>query len=114
MLFDTDFKQRSDTNTWSHRDGSPFTQEEQDAVFAATRDELEEVSDQITRYRAYRQSKEEAPEALHRFLAPFLDQLVQDHLHKIIESMTEDELTELDRLLGAVDDPILPFTPNTF
>lgn len=43
LLCDADFRCRSDTNTWTHRDSRPFSREEQAHVFEATRAELEEV-----------------------------------------------------------------------
>ncbi|WP_260860009.1 hypothetical protein [Streptomyces cupreus] len=48
LLCDADFKYRSDTNTWSHRDGRPFSKEEQALAFTATRVEFEEVREQLT------------------------------------------------------------------
>ncbi|MEH0545429.1 hypothetical protein QA802_20840 [Streptomyces sp. B21-105] len=71
LLCDADFKRRPDTNAYSHRDGRPFSKEEQALAFTATRVELEEVSEQLTRYREYRRTWKEAPEAFQCFLAPF-------------------------------------------
>lgn len=114
LLCDTDFKRRPDTNTYSHRDGRPFSKEEQALAFTATRVELEEVREQIARYREYQRAKAEAPEALQRFLAPFMEQLTQKNLGNAVQLMSEDEQTELDRLLGLMFDPVRPFTPYTF
>ncbi|MFI6473989.1 hypothetical protein ACIBL5_27435 [Streptomyces sp. NPDC050516] len=114
LLRDTDFKFRSDTNTWSHLDGRPFTKEEQAIAHTATRADLGEVLDQLARYKEYRRTKNEAPEALNRFLAPFMDQLIRKTLGNAVKIMTKDDRAELDRLLGAVAEPVRPFTPYTF
>src|SRR5690606_41985580 len=113
-LCDTDFKRQPDTNTSSHRDGRPFSREEQAHAFPATRVELEEVREQIARYREYRRAKAEAPEALQRFLAPLMEQLTEKNLGNAVRLMSEDERTELDRLLGLMLDPVCPFAPYTF
>ncbi|GAA4063924.1 hypothetical protein [Streptomyces shaanxiensis] len=109
-----DFKYRSDTNTWSHRDGRPFSKEEQDLAFTATRVEFGEVREQLTRYQEYMRTVEEAPEALQLFLAPFMEQLSQNTLGNAVQLMTEDERAEFDRLLGLMIHPVRPFAPYTF
>ncbi|WP_258177258.1 hypothetical protein [Streptomyces solincola] len=45
LLCDADFKRRRDTNTWTHRDGRPFSKEEQALAFTATRVELVGVNE---------------------------------------------------------------------
>ncbi|WP_433546518.1 hypothetical protein ACQPZG_16535 [Streptomyces sp. CA-294286] len=114
LLCDADFKHRADTNTWSHRDGRPFSKEEQVHVFTATRAEFEEFDVQFTRYRQYLQGKEGAPEALQLFLAPFMQQLTEKTLGNAIPLMSEEERTEFDRLLALIAEPPRPFTANTF
>ncbi|MFE0219691.1 hypothetical protein ACFW0U_02230 [Streptomyces albidoflavus] len=114
LLCDADFKRRRDTNTWTLRDGRPFSKEEQALVFRATRVELEEVSEQLARYREYQRTMDEAPEALQRFLAPFMEQLTEKNLGNAVQLMSEDDRTEFDRLLRLTLDPVRPFTRNTF
>ncbi|WNM29236.1 hypothetical protein RKE30_01845 [Streptomyces sp. Li-HN-5-11] len=114
LLCGADLKRRPDTNTYSHRDGRPFSKEEQALAFTATRVELEEVSAQLARYREYRRAMEEAPEAFRRFLAPFMEQLTEKNLGNAVQLMSVDERTEFDRLLGLLIDPVRPFTPYDF
>ncbi|WP_328506467.1 hypothetical protein [Streptomyces sp. NBC_00391] len=114
LLCDADFKRRPDTNTYSHRDGRPFSKEEQALAFTAARVELEEVSEQLARYREYRRTWEEAPEAFQRFLAPFMDQLAEKNIGNAVQIMGETDRTEFDRLLGLMIHPLRPFAPNTF
>ncbi|WP_338671717.1 hypothetical protein V1460_01880 [Streptomyces sp. SCSIO 30461] len=114
LLCDADFKRRRDTNTWTHRDGRPFSKEEQALAFTATRVELEEVSEQLARYQEYLRTVDEAPEALQRFLAPFMEQLTEKNLGNAVQLMNEDDRTEFDRLLGRVIDPVRPFAPYAF
>ncbi|EST29903.1 hypothetical protein [Streptomyces roseochromogenus] len=114
LLCDADFKYRPDTNTWSHRDGRPFSKEEQALTFTATRVEFEEVSEQLARYREYRRTWEEASEAFQRFLAPFMEQLTEKNLGNAVQLMSENDRIEFDRLLGLMIHPLRPFTPNTF
>ncbi|MEV7712231.1 hypothetical protein [Streptomyces sp. NPDC088270] len=114
LLCDADSKRRRDTNTWAHRDGRPFSKEEQALVFRATRVELEEVREQLARYREYRRTTEEAPEAFQRFLAPFMEQLTKKNLGNAVQLMSEDDRTEFDRLLRLVIDPVHPFAPYAF
>ncbi len=114
LLCDADFKYRPDTNTWTHRDGRPFSKEEQALVFTATRVELEEVSEQLARYQEYLRTMDEAPEALQCFLAPFMKQLTKKNLGNAVQLMNKDERTEFDRLLRLTIEPVRPFTPYTF
>ncbi|WP_256255867.1 hypothetical protein [Streptomyces sp. MUSC 14] len=114
LLSDTDFKRRRDTRAWSHRDGRPFSKEEQAFALRATRGEFEELSAQLGRYTEYKHTKDESPEAFQRFLAPFMEQLTQKKLGNAVQLMTEDERTEFDRLLGLVIEPILPFCAYAF
>ncbi|MEU2429024.1 hypothetical protein ABZ611_05795 [Streptomyces sp. NPDC007861] len=114
LLCDADFKYRPDTNTWTHRDGRPFSKEEQALAFRATRVELEEVNEQFARYREYLRATEEAPEAIQSFLAPFMEQLTQKTLGNAVQLMSKDERTEFDRLLRLVIEPVRPFAPYTF
>ncbi|ORT54732.1 hypothetical protein [Streptomyces sp. CB03238] len=114
LLCDADFKRWRDTKTWTHRDGRPFSKEEQALIFRATRVELEEVSEQITRYREYLRTMDEAPEALQRFLAPFMEQLTKKNLGNAVQLMSKEERAEFDRLLGLTIEPVRPFTPYTF
>ncbi|MEV8307181.1 hypothetical protein AB0P36_07390 [Streptomyces flavidovirens] len=114
LLCDADFKRRSDTNTWSHRDGRPFSKEEQAIVFRATRIELEEVREQISRYREYQRTMDEAPEALQHFLTPFMEQLTEKNLGNTVQLMSEDERSEFDRLFRLTIEPVRAFAPYTF
>ncbi|MFE5710149.1 hypothetical protein ACFQ7J_04865 [Streptomyces sp. NPDC056501] len=114
LLCDADWKHRPDTNTWSHRDGRPFTKEEQTTAFQAVRAEVEEASEQFKRYRDYVRKWEDAPEALQQFLAPFMEQLTTKTLGNAVELMTEDERAEFDRRLRFMIEPPRPFTPYTF
>jgi aminopeptidase N len=114
LLCDADFKRRRDTNTWTHRDGRPFSKEEQALVLTATRVEVEEVTEQLARYREYLRATEEAPEAFQRFLAPFMEQLSEKILGNAVQLMSEDDRTEFDRLLRLVIDPVRPFAPYAF
>ncbi|AWZ03621.1 MULTISPECIES: hypothetical protein [unclassified Streptomyces] len=114
LLCDSDFKYRRDTKTWSHIDGRPFTKEEQTTALHATRDEFEEFAAQHTRYMEYLRTTEEAPEALQRFLAPFMDQLTKKTLGNAVELTGEAERAQLDQLLGRMTEPPRRFTAYTF
>ncbi|MFI8386100.1 hypothetical protein [Streptomyces sp. NPDC085540] len=114
LLCDSHLKYRRDTNTWPHRDGRPFTMEEQATAFSATRAEFDEFAAQHTRYMEYLRMKTEAPEALQRFLAPFMDQLTTKTLGNAVELMDKDDRAELDRLLTVETEPARRFTPYTF
>ncbi|WP_405544280.1 hypothetical protein OG590_17900 [Streptomyces goshikiensis] len=114
LLCDSDFKFRRDTNTWSHIDGRPFTKEEQATALNATRAEFEDFAAQHTRYMEYLRTKEQAPEALQQFLAPFMDQLSTKTLGNAVELMTEAERAQLDQLLGRMTEPPRRFTASTF
>ncbi|MFV0134590.1 hypothetical protein ACLGIH_15350 [Streptomyces sp. HMX87] len=114
LLCDANFKRWRDTKTWSHRDGRPFSKEEQALAFRATRVELEEIQEQFARYREYRRTMDEAPEALQRFLAPFMEQLTEKKLGSAVQLMNEDERAEFDRLLGLIVVPVRSFAPYAF
>ncbi|MEW2191160.1 hypothetical protein [Streptomyces microflavus] len=114
LLCDSNFKRRDDTGTWSHRDGRPFSKEEQALAGRATRAELEELRAQHKRYLKYVQAIHDSPEVLHGFLAPFMEQLTKKNLGNAVELMSKDERAEFNRLLALVDEPIRPFTPYTF
>ncbi|MFI9580420.1 hypothetical protein ACIHCQ_00875 [Streptomyces sp. NPDC052236] len=85
LLYDSDFKRRDDTGTWSHLDGRPFSKEEQALAFRATLAEFEELSAQFTRYRNYTQGL-----------------------------TSKDEQAEFDRPFALADERVRPFTANTF
>ncbi|MDF9814181.1 hypothetical protein [Streptomyces sp. SPB162] len=114
LLCSADFTRLSDTGIWTHRDGRPFSREEQARVLEATRAEREEVGMQLTRYRNYVQEAVNAPETLQRFLAPFMQQLTQKNLGNAVELMSKDDYTEFERLLALIVEPPCPFTANTF
>ncbi|WJV47149.1 hypothetical protein [Streptomyces flavofungini] len=114
LLCSSDFKRRSDTNTWSYLDGRPFTKEEQAIVDTATHADLQETRAQIARYQEYLRTMSEARDTLHRYLAPFMDRLMRKTLSGAVKIMTKDDRAELDRLLADVADPIRPFTPYAF
>ncbi|WP_434591981.1 hypothetical protein [Streptomyces sp. A5-4] len=114
LLCHSDFELRSDTSTWSHSSGRPFTEEEQATALSATKAEFEEFGAQHQRYMEYLRTKEESPNTLQSFLAPFMEQLTQKNLGNAVQLMTTPERTEFDRLLGLSIDPIRPFTANTF
>jgi aminopeptidase N len=113
LLCDADIKRKRETNTWNHLDGRPFSKEEQALVLSATRVEFEEIREQFERYREYRRSMDEAPEALQRFLAPFMEQLTRKTLGNAVELMNEGERAEFDRLLRLASEPVRSFTPYT-
>ncbi|MFJ1821555.1 hypothetical protein [Streptomyces sp. NPDC088139] len=114
LLCDSDMKRRDDTGTWSHRDGRPFSKEEQALADRATHAELEELSAQHKRYMKYVQAIHDAPDAMQRYLAPFMRQLTEKKLGKAIDLMSKDELAEFNRLLALADERIRPFTPYAF
>ncbi|MEV6854188.1 hypothetical protein AB0M89_10340 [Streptomyces microflavus] len=114
LLADADFKYRADTNTWSHRDGRPFSKEEQAHVLTATRSEFLDFDAQFKRFVKHRQAWADASEALQRFLAPFMQQLTVKNLGNAHELMSEEDRTEFNRLLGLVATPPRPFTANTY
>ncbi|AEW95264.1 MULTISPECIES: hypothetical protein [Streptomycetaceae] len=114
LLCDADYELRRETRTWVHRDGRPFSKEEQALVSSATRAEFEEIQEQFTRYREYRRMVDDAPEALRRFLAPFMAQLTEKDLGNAHELMNEDERTEFDRLLKLTMAPFRSFAPYAF
>ena len=114
LLCDADFQERPDGGIWSHRDGRPFTRQEQDAAFTATHVEVEEARAQLDRYRAYAQTKVDAPAALASFLEPFWEQLHEKTLGNAVKLMNRDEAAELNKLLTTVNEPLRPFTPYTF
>ncbi|MCT9009383.1 hypothetical protein [Streptomyces rhizosphaerihabitans] len=89
LLADADFKYRADTNTWSHRDGRPFSKKEQVRVLGATRDEFFDFDAQFKRFVKYRQEWADAPEALQGFLASFMQQLTMKNLGNAHELMSE-------------------------
>ncbi|MDI3390208.1 hypothetical protein QIS99_29045 [Streptomyces sp. B-S-A8] len=104
----------SETNSWSRRKDRPLTQEERDALAHATQDERTEAGEQLIRYWKYRREQIEALEALHDYLSPFLEQLVQKNLTNVIRDLTQDERDKVADLAGAIDDPVRPFTPYAF
>lgn len=114
LLAEADFKYRPDTNTWSHRDGRPFSKDEQAHALTATRAEFEDYHAQHTRYMDYLQEKADAPDALQSFLDPFMQQLTEETLGNLTALMSNAERTELDRLLDLASGPPRPFTANTF
>lgn len=114
LLADADFKYRADTSTWSHRDGRPFSKEEQARVLTATRDEFFDFEAQFGRFMKYQQECADAPDALQRFLAPFMQQLTVKNLGNAHEIMSEVDRAEFNRLLGLVAGPKRCFTANTF
>ncbi|MFH8472507.1 hypothetical protein [Streptomyces sp. NPDC018000] len=114
LLCDSDFKRRDDTGTWSHRDGRPFSKEEQALAGRATLAEFEELSAQLTRYRKYVQAIHDAPEVMNRFLAPFMKQLTEKNLGNAVGLMSKDERAEFNRLFALADERVRPFIANTF
>ncbi|MFB0631299.1 hypothetical protein [Streptomyces sp. AB3(2024)] len=64
--------------------------------------------------REYMRTLEKAPEALQRLLAPFMEQLTRKTLGNAVELMSEDERSELERLLGLMIEPPRRFTAYTF
>jgi hypothetical protein len=111
---DAAVKQRPDPRTWSHLDGRPFSKGELDLVSSAADSELEDLHGQIARYQEYRRAKEEAPEAITRFLAPFSEQLTEKNLSNALSLMNQEERAEFNRLLDLLLEPLRPFTLNTF
>jgi hypothetical protein len=72
------------------------------------------VSEQLARYWEYRHTMDEAPEALQRFLAPFMAQFTEKNLGNAVQLMSGDDRTEFDRLLRLTLDPVRPFAPYAF
>ncbi|MEV7145917.1 hypothetical protein AB0O05_05400 [Streptomyces sp. NPDC093084] len=103
LMCDTDFTYRPDTNTWSHRDGRPFTQDEQYTVEQVTQRQPMEAGWHLAHYLEYRRGMNKAQRELNRFLDPFVERLIEKHLSAIVEDMTATEQDELERLLHAVD-----------
>ncbi|MEU9982618.1 MULTISPECIES: hypothetical protein [unclassified Streptomyces] len=114
LLCDADIKRWRETKRWIHRDGRPFSKEEQALVLSATRVEFEEIQEQFKRYREYRRTMDETPETLQRFLAPFMEQLTEKNLGNAVKLMNEDERAEFDRLLGLTIEPVRSFAPYAF
>ncbi|WP_210593645.1 hypothetical protein [Streptomyces sp. GESEQ-35] len=114
LLCDADFIYRTDTRTWSHLDGRPFTHAEQVIALQATRAEADEARAQLMRYLEYRRTKREAGDVLTHFLDPFLDQLREKTLDNAAEIMGKEDRAELDRILRLVREPVRPFAPYTF
>jgi hypothetical protein len=114
LLCDADIKRKRETNTWNHLDGRPFSKEERALVLSATRVEFEEIQEQFKRYREYRRTMDEAPDALERFLVPFMERLAEKKLGNAVELMNEEERAELDHLLGLIVEPVRPFAPYAF
>ncbi|MFI8514016.1 hypothetical protein ACIGHB_23095 [Streptomyces sp. NPDC085460] len=114
LLCDANFQHFRETGTWSHRDGRPFTEEERTLIFSATRADLEELEAQHARYLKYVRPYAEAPEAIQRFLAPFMDQLEEKNLGNAHALMTEEERAEFNRLLGLMTESARPFTAYAF
>ncbi|MFJ6100590.1 hypothetical protein ACIQHY_06260 [Streptomyces sp. NPDC092359] len=114
LLCGANFQHFRETGTWSHRDGRPFTKEEQALIFQAARADLEELQAQHSRYLEYLRTHQAAPEAVQLFLAPFMDQLEEKNLGNAHEIMTEGERAEFNRLLGFMIEPARPFAPYAF
>jgi hypothetical protein len=83
-------------------------------VFSAAEGEPEDLYGQITRYEEYRRAKEEAPEAMTRFLAPFSERLTEKNLSNAISLMSQEERAEFNRLLDLLLEPLRPFSLNAF
>ena len=75
LLCDADFIYRTDTRTWSHLDGRPFTYADQVIARQATPAELEEARERIKRDQDYRRTQGEVTDVLVRYLDPLLDHL---------------------------------------
>ncbi|MGW9497465.1 hypothetical protein ACWG5P_24285 [Streptomyces prasinus] len=73
-----------------------------------------DLDGQIARYTEYLRAKEEAPEAMTRFLAPFSERLAEKNLRNAISLMTQEERAEFNWLLDLLIEPVRPFTLNTF
>ncbi|MFE0101327.1 hypothetical protein ACFWZ2_09430 [Streptomyces sp. NPDC059002] len=114
LLCDADFTYRTDTHTWSHTDGRPFTYAEQVIALQATRAELEEAKAQIERYQEYRRTKRDAADVSVRFLDLFLERLGENTLGNAAKIMSEEDRAEVDRILRLVREPVRPFAPYTF
>ncbi|MBO1333745.1 hypothetical protein [Streptomyces sp. VRA16 Mangrove soil] len=114
LLCHSDFKLRSDSNTWTHSSGRPFTEEEQATALSATKAEFEEFGAQHQCYMEYLRTKEESPDTLQRFLAPFMERVTEKTLGNAVELMSKDDRAELDRILGLIVEPTRPFTPYAF
>ncbi|MDQ0750207.1 hypothetical protein QF034_004438 [Streptomyces africanus] len=99
---------------WFHLDGRPITEEEHSIAHEATLEEIREADAQTLRYHEYLHSWYEAPEILDRFLEPFLEQLEEKTFGNAIDSMDLDERAKLEQLIGAVTEPLRPFTAYTF
>lgn len=103
LICDTNFKYRTDTNTWSHRDGRPFTKAEQETAHSCTRDEFEIAVAQIKREIAYRRERAELPDALIALLSPYFAQLpTGSTVSDTVPLMTDVDRAEYERLRGLV------------
>ncbi|WP_411574224.1 hypothetical protein [Streptomyces fradiae] len=99
LLLDADFKVRPDTNTWSHRDGRPFTQDEQATALDATYAELEAVSAESTRQVAAAREQDEAVEALTDLLLSYFSRHPGVHVvGDLLPHMTPEDHAEYERL----------------
>ncbi|BAJ29845.1 MULTISPECIES: hypothetical protein [Kitasatospora] len=98
LLIDADFTIRPDTGTWSHRDGRPFTETEQNLAHQATDLELETL---IFAYRlglAQGLCDDPARVArvlLHRYARNLPDGTARED---IVAAMTGEDRTEYERL----------------
>ncbi|MEV7214074.1 hypothetical protein AB0O31_13395 [Kitasatospora cineracea] len=98
LLHDADFTTRPDTDTWSHRDGRPFTETEQNLAHQATDEELETL---IFAYRlGLAQGLCDDPArvahvVLHRYARSLPDGTARED---IVAAMTDDGRAEYERL----------------
>ncbi|MFG2629703.1 hypothetical protein [Streptomyces sp. NPDC048473] len=103
LICDSNFKYRTETNTWSHREGRPFTKEEQKTALSCTRYEFEIAAAQIKREIAYRRERAELPDTLYALLSPYFAQLPTGSTVSDVEPlMTDEDRTEYERLRDLV------------
>ncbi|MEU9103448.1 hypothetical protein AB0D54_03610 [Streptomyces xanthophaeus] len=99
LLMDSDFKLRPDTNTWSHRDGRPFTRAEQAAALQATHAELEATAALSARNAAAALEQGTAVEALTELLFSYFTRHPEARMvMDVLPHMTEEDRAEYDRL----------------
>lgn len=99
LLMDSDFKIRPDTNTWSHRDGRPFTRAEQATALQATHAELEATAALRARNTAAALEQGTAVEALTELLLSYFARHPEARMvMDVLPLMTEEDRAEYERL----------------
>ena len=99
LLLDTAFHNPDDFDTWTRKDGRPFTSEEFDLICSATTSELDAFLDQADRELDYWREQSEASERLFQFVAPLFAKLPPGGtIDDLAALLTEDGLGELNSI----------------